>query len=650
MRPALTPLAAAGVVAGVVGAYSSHWVQKLHRRVREGPIGRLSGSYGNVPISPWLRGRLAILTLGLLMVIAGALLLYVGGGLTFVKDEWAFIYTRRQWTLDVFLAPHNGNLVLFPVGVFKVLFATVGLTEHWVYRLTVVGAHLVCVALVFVLARRRVGDGLALAACVPILLLGSAYENLLWPFQVGLIASVAAGLGTLLMLDRRDTRGDISACLLLTLSVASGSVGVAVAVAVLVEVLLGADRLRRLWIAALPLGLYALWYVTHGPSGLPRGGTLGANLSTVPSFVADVAAAAFAGLAGLAPYDGGPLAVGAILVAVIVVARRGLRTAVSVRFLSLLAAALALWTLTGLARAHFGVASAYQSRYVYFGAVLIVLLAVELARGTRPTRPALAVVTLLVAAAAVGNMQLLREGVEDFRAESDSTVGSVAALELGPATVPGARVQVDDPRRCARAPRALESRCVDPKRWWLIAEEYFRAAAELGSPAYPAQLAAMPKSVGRSPRARRRLRAHRAADTGLARVLGVKPEPARDGLALGAGPVVEGANGGTAADRGSCVEFRPRVANASLDLAVPEAGIRVRGRQRDPVSVVLRRLADRFPRRPFTSLGGRSDSVLLLPRGKLPTPWHVRLATAAPIEVCGVARPSTADLPAGRGE
>jgi len=596
-------------------------------------------SLGNVRL--WLRGRVAILALGFLMVIAAAALIYAGGGLTFVKDEWAFIYSRREWTLDVFLASHNGHLQLFPVGVFKVLFATVGLTEHWVYLLPVVGAHLVCVGLMFVLARRRVGDRLALAACVPILFLGSAYQNLLWSFQVGLIASVAAGLGALLMLDRRDTRGDISACLLAGLSLASGSVGLAVAVAVLVEVLLRPDRLRRLWVAGLPLGLYALWYVAYGRSELPEGGTLGGNLFTVPSHTADIAAAAFAGLAGLAPHDGGPLAVGAVLVAVLLMARRGLRTTVSARLLSLLAAALAFWALTGLARAHLGAASAYQSRYVYFGAVVIVLVAVELARGTRPTRPALAVVTLLVAAAAVGNLQLLHQGAEKWRAESDTTVASMAALELaGPATAPGARVQVEDPRRCARAPRDSYSRCVDPKRWWLIAEEYFQAAAELGSPAYAAQLAAMPRAVGRSPRARRRLRAHRAADSAFARVLGVTPQPAGEGLRLGAAPVVEGASGGTAAGRGSCVELRPRVANASLDLAVPEAGIRVRSRQRAPVSVVLRRLADRFPPRPFTSLGGRSDAVLLLPRGRLARPWHVRLVTAAPIEVCGVARPS----------
>jgi hypothetical protein len=542
------------------------------------------------------------------MAIAGAALIYFGGSLTFVYDEWAFIYTRREWTLDVFLQPHNEHLVLFPVGVYKALFATVGLTEHWVYRLTVVGAHLVCVALVFVLARRRVGDGLALAASVLILFLGSSYENLLWPFQVGLVASVAAGLGTLLMLDRRDTRGDISACLLLTLSLASGSVGVPVAVAVLVEVLLRPDRLRRVWIAALPLGLYALWYVSYAPSELAEGGTLGGNLSTAPSYSADVAAAAFAGLAGLAPDGGLPLAVVAVLVAVILVVQRFFsRTTVPLRFLSLLAAALSFWILTAVARAHLGAAGAYVPRYVYFGAVLIVLLAVELARGTRPSRLALAVVTLLVVLAAVGNVQLLRQGVELFRAESDSTVGSIAALELaGPATAPEVKV--------------------DPERPWLVAGEYFQAAAELGSPGYVAELAARPD-------------ARRAAETGLARALGVEPEPAREGLGLGAAPVVERASGGMAASRASCVEFRAQVAGATLDLAVREAGIRVRIRQRGPV--VLRRLVKRFPRKRFTSLGGRSDSVLLLPRGKLATPWHVRLATAASIEVCGVARPST---------
>jgi len=119
------------------------------------------------------------------MAIAGAALMYVGGGLTFVNDEWAFIYTRREWTLDVFLQPHVEHLVLFPVGVYKALFATVGLTEHWVYRLTVVGAHLVCVALVFVLARRRVGDGLALAASVLILSSGRLTRTCYGPSRSG---------------------------------------------------------------------------------------------------------------------------------------------------------------------------------------------------------------------------------------------------------------------------------------------------------------------------------------------------------------------------------------------------------------------------------------------------------------------------------
>ena len=29
--------------------------------------------------------------------------MYVGGGLTFVYDEWGFIYERREWTLEAFL-------------------------------------------------------------------------------------------------------------------------------------------------------------------------------------------------------------------------------------------------------------------------------------------------------------------------------------------------------------------------------------------------------------------------------------------------------------------------------------------------------------------------------------------------------------------
>ena len=51
-----------------------------------------------------------------------------------------------------------------------------------------------------------------------------------------------------------------------------------------------------------------------------------------------------------------------------------------------------------------------ESRYVYFGAVLVLLLAVELLRGTRLSHRAFAVVGALVAVAALGNFGSLRNG------------------------------------------------------------------------------------------------------------------------------------------------------------------------------------------------------------------------------------------------
>ena len=68
-----------------------------------------------------------------------------------------------------------------------------------------------CVVLLFVYARRRVGDLLALGAAAVVALLGPAWPDILWPFQIGFLGSLAAGIGALLCLDRADRRGDIGA-------------------------------------------------------------------------------------------------------------------------------------------------------------------------------------------------------------------------------------------------------------------------------------------------------------------------------------------------------------------------------------------------------------------------------------------------------
>ena len=110
---------------------------------------------------------------------------------------------RRPWRRDIFLEPYNGHLSAVPIAIYKLLFVTVGIDSVALYRLTLLGLHLVCVALLFVYARRRVGDWLAVLVAASLLFLGSGWHDLLVPFQIGFLVSIAAVLGALLLQDRR---------------------------------------------------------------------------------------------------------------------------------------------------------------------------------------------------------------------------------------------------------------------------------------------------------------------------------------------------------------------------------------------------------------------------------------------------------------
>src|SRR5204862_3626223 len=102
-----------------------------------------------------------------------------------------------------------------------ILLATVGMNHYVPYRLLVIAGHLCCVGLLFGYVRRRVGDFLALLAAAVLLFLGPGSEDIIWPFQIAWLISIAAGLGALLLIDRGDRKGDVCACLLLGLSLAS---------------------------------------------------------------------------------------------------------------------------------------------------------------------------------------------------------------------------------------------------------------------------------------------------------------------------------------------------------------------------------------------------------------------------------------------
>src|SRR5687767_14037061 len=70
--------------------------------------------------------------------LAFAVILYLGRQLdTFLYDEWNIFINRRAWDLDTLLRPHNEHLVAAPVLIFKLMFATVGPTPYWIYRVVI---------------------------------------------------------------------------------------------------------------------------------------------------------------------------------------------------------------------------------------------------------------------------------------------------------------------------------------------------------------------------------------------------------------------------------------------------------------------------------------------------------------------------------
>ena len=199
--------------------------------------GRNAGAFTRVR-----RERIVAVYLFVVSSLTAAAILWAGRGTTFFSDEWEFVVVRRGWTLDTFFGPHGEHVVVLPVVLYKTLFETVGLNAYWPYRCVLLLVHLACVWLVFRLAGRRVGDPAAALAASFVLVLGSAWEMLLVPFELTLLGSVALGLLALDGLDRGGRRGEVVALLALIGATASSSAGIAFVAGVTAELVL-----RRAW-------------------------------------------------------------------------------------------------------------------------------------------------------------------------------------------------------------------------------------------------------------------------------------------------------------------------------------------------------------------------------------------------------------------
>ena len=551
--------------------------------------------------------------LGLALAVAGAFVLWETRGTYFWFDEWIWIAERRDFSASAFLEPHNQHLSLVPVAIYRLLFETVGLEHYWPYRALLVAGHLTCALMLFLYARPRVGPVLGVAAAVVLLFLGPGSQNILWPFQIGWLISIAAGVGALLALDRRGRSADVVAAVLLAVSLASSGVGAPFIVAAGVEVALGRRRWRDGLIVAAPLALYALWWLVYQEPG-PRAHL---PLGDVPPYIVRSAGASLLSLFGLfrpdAPFlkrpDVSLLASLAVLLPAVALAAwrlHGLHR-VPVRLIALLAGVLTFWTLTAIQR---GVlAPPGTSRYLYVGSLFVLLIAVELGRGAVARRPVAAALVLIALAAAAYNVPLLREVGAGLREAGERTRVATGVLELA--------------RPNARSRDALSILPGYPVVS-ITAGEYFASERAWG----PVSAATAAQIAGTSPDIRL------AADQELARIDRASVRGAAAPRREGGPPQIDAVAGGRVERAGACTRLNSGSApGGQIDLTLPRAGVLVRA-EGGPATLSVRRFGDFFIPKPLATVRPARAIHLSIPPDRAPQPWHVRVRARSGATVC----------------
>ena len=165
----------------------------------------------------------AIVCLAAALAAFAALLLYAGRGQVIREDAmfYAFRLAHDPFADAAFTSPFNLYLIALPLALYRGMFAVFGLGADLPYRLVSTALVLACGVLFYMLARRRIGDLAAILPTVLLVLFGAAGEVVASAIRIPMLIAIAAGLGSLLALERRDLRGDLLAATLLLASVLS---------------------------------------------------------------------------------------------------------------------------------------------------------------------------------------------------------------------------------------------------------------------------------------------------------------------------------------------------------------------------------------------------------------------------------------------
>lgn len=362
------------------------------------------------------RSRAAFVAVSLL---AFAILLYSGRHSSFYGDEWYFIDMEGAGSLDDWLRPWNAHWSLVPLVLYRGVFSVVGLHSYLPYLAVLLAVHVVAAAGLFVLIRRTSGGLVALGAASLFLLLGTAYQNLFWAFQLGFVLSTALGLWALVAFQSVDRRSHILGALLVLASLASSGMGVAFAVAVAAQVISDRNR-RRSAISLVPVCvIFLLWLVTWGRAGVAgqAEATGRLDIAAITDFVVRGPLSYVYALIGPQPVVAWALYACALAAGGVAVVRRELRpttVGAGVGLATMLA-------LIAIGRGEFGVDTTAQPRYVYEGVAFLLLVGSGLigARVTPDSRTRVgdllaAGLSCLALLALVHNVTMIPQGAKVF--------------------------------------------------------------------------------------------------------------------------------------------------------------------------------------------------------------------------------------------
>lgn len=569
----------------------------------EPPHSRRLIAFLRTPRSAWI-------VLGIAMAASAALILATARGESFGIDEIFYlgrlvedsgrIVQHDSLSLEYLLAPYNGHLQLGGKLIYEATFAVAG-SNYVAFELVNIAALCACAGLVFELARRRVGTLTALAPCVLLLFLGFAREVLLWPFNLHTLVSLALGLGALLVLQRKDRPGDILACVLVTLSIATIEVGLAILAGIAVSILQRPGRLRRAWVFLTPTILYAAWWIWAHHFHQDQSAIALSNVTLIPKTVFYAIATVLGALTGTNPvipasyitavtWFGRGLAV----LAAVALALRVKRGAIPRTLWVWLAIVGFYWLSMGAAAR-----PPEASRYVFVGAVGVLMIAAEAFAGRISSRLT-AGVFVVVALALPANIAQLRSGSDADALHHDAPISrsEFTMLELAGDRADPEYTPTADPNVTAIGGGLFIG---------LPAGAYLRAVERNGSAAFSlAELRQQPEEI------------RRIADNTLVDALDLKTEYAP-------APTVQR----------DCRRIGVDAATGYAVFAIPRGGALLRVAGSEWADIWLRRFASSIHSASRGRIPPRRWVKLAIPPDAAPEPW--RGAVGAPLTICPAA-------------